>query len=152
MEHEFFRNISWRALYSRRVEAPVRPCEGWKPPEPVRDGNDENVVGTYDSNAVTNAATVTPPQNGIELLDNMELDTATQNFDNQFTRMPVESEELGFDPAAEGITTEELNDETFLGFSFDIVKHREMEAAVAVAVAGTVTGGGTSSMGNISQY
>ena len=30
MEHDFFRNIRWRALYSRKVEAPVRPCEGWK--------------------------------------------------------------------------------------------------------------------------
>jgi serum/glucocorticoid-regulated kinase 2 len=30
MEHEFFRTINWKALYARRVEPPVKPCEAWK--------------------------------------------------------------------------------------------------------------------------
>ena len=29
MEHEFFRNISWKSLYARKVEPPIRPCERW---------------------------------------------------------------------------------------------------------------------------
>jgi serum/glucocorticoid-regulated kinase 2 len=143
MEHEFFRNISWRALYSRRVEAPVRPCEGWKPPEPMQDRIN---IGTHDNNSATMSMKETPQQFIFDELDNTELDTATQNFDNQFTRMPVESEELGFDPEKEGISAEELNHETFRGFSFDIVKHREEEA---LALAGITPAGAGNSMSSI---
>jgi serum/glucocorticoid-regulated kinase 2 len=134
MEHEFFRNISWRSLYSRRLEAPVRPCEGWRPPEPVADVED-GVCSTQHTN--TNGFASTDPlsyNKDFEIMDPSELDTATQNFDNQFTRMPVDSEDQIFDPLSEGINHDELNEETFLGFSFDIVKHREQEAAAASQV------------------
>lgn len=130
MEHEFFRNISWRALYSRRVEAPVRPCEGWKPPEPLRDDDDHDVLQSTN-NGFSGPVPSSGYKQDFEHLDSVELDSATQNFDNQFTRMPVESEDPVFDPAAEGIGSDELNEETFLGFSFDIVKHREEEATMA---------------------
>jgi len=128
MEHEFFRSISWRALYSRRVEAPVRPCEGWQPPEPVMDTHQR-------------AASLPPSQyhpDGSVKLDNNTLDTATQNFDSQFLRMPVESEDIvesgtSHDAMEEG--AEDLDENTFLGFSFDIVKDREKQAAIAVAAA-----------------
>jgi serum/glucocorticoid-regulated kinase 2 len=135
MEHEFFRNISWRSLYSRRLEAPVRPCEGWRPPEPILD-DDDGFVSTHHASTNGTAATDSVTYNkDFELMDSAELDTATQNFDNQFTRMPVESVDQIFDPTAEGINHDELNEETFLGFSFDIVKHREEEATIALQVA-----------------
>lgn len=133
MEHEFFRNISWRSLYSRRLEAPVRPCEGWRPPEPAPDQDDLSLPHSDHNGFSTSEPSAY--SRDFELMDSAELDTATQNFDNQFTRMPVESDDQMFDPAAEGINLDELNAETFLGFSFDIVKHREEEAAVASKVA-----------------
>lgn len=86
MEHQFFRNISWRALYTRSVDAPVRPCEGWRPDNP---------------------------------------DLATQNFDAQFTRMPVDS-----DDTKEELPDEQLDENTFLGFSFDIVTSAESKPLV----------------------
>lgn len=121
MEHDFFRNISWRALYSKRVEAPVRPCEGWKPPDVVRE------VDLLASNGVPDSSQQYHPDGTVKL-DNSTLDTATQNFDAQFTRMPVESEDhyLGQGASAdEHEFMEDLNEETFLGFSFDIVNERE---------------------------
>lgn len=134
MEHEFFRNISWRSLYSRRLEAPVRPCEGWRPPEPIIDEDGASSAQHTGSNGLETVDPLAYNKN-FEMMDASELDTATQNFDNQFTRMPVESEDQVFDPTAEGINHEELNEDTFLGFSFDIVKHREDEAALASQVA-----------------
>lgn len=79
MEHDYFKSVSWRSLYSRRLDAPIRPCEGWKP----------------DS-------------------------TDAQNFDAQFTRMPVES-----DDSKELENIEELDENTFLGFSFDIISEKD---------------------------
>ena len=114
MDHEFFRNISWRALYARRVEAPIQPCEGWKPPEGVSDGDPATSrPGTISSSFNTD----------IEKMDSNDLEAATANFDNTFTRMPVESEDTGQadDDAA---AAEELHADTFVGFSFDS-KERE---------------------------
>jgi serine/threonine protein kinase len=130
MEHEFFRSISWRALYSRRVEAPVRPCEGWQPPEPVSEDFSTRPESLSDTLYYSD---------GVAKLDANTLDTATQNFDNQFLRMPVESEDLGDlsghngDALEEGL--EDLDENTFMGFTFDIVKDREKQAAAAVAAA-----------------
>lgn len=129
MEHEFFRSISWRALYSRRVEAPVRPCEGWQPPEPVDDN--------HPRPASLPASHFHP--DGVAKLDATSLDTATQNFDNQFLRMPVESEDNVDSSTHNGEALEEgledLDENTFVGFSFDIIKDREKQAAAAVAAA-----------------
>jgi len=130
MEHDFFRSISWRALYSRRVEAPVRPCEGWQPPEPVSDAHPASMPSSSHFHP-----------DGVAKLDASMLDTATQNFDNQFLRMPVESEDHGEPDSgashSDGVEEggEDLDENTFLGFSFDIVKDREKQAAVAVATA-----------------
>ena len=136
MEHSFFRNISWRALYSRRIEAPVQPCEGWKPPDASGSAN-----GNYNIN---NTANFQNKLNGngnavMNQFDAHMLDNATQNFDAQFTRMAVESEDHhqysqqqqqgspyntdGVSPGEEEFL-EDLNEDTFLGFSFDIVKER----------------------------
>ena len=67
MEHEFFRTISWRALYGRRVEAPIRPCEGWSPPDP-------NAQEPTTQQSVMNG----------DNADKLNLDAATANFDNTF--------------------------------------------------------------------
>jgi len=97
MEHEFFRSISWRALYGRRVEAPIRPCEGWNPPS-EHEGDREQMQS-----------------------DHPTLDAATANFDNTFTRMPVETDDQGAgDPSeSEDSLLEELHEDTFVGFTFD---------------------------------
>jgi len=123
MEHEFFRNISWKSLYARRVEAPIRPCEGWKPPEPVKDGEDPGDGGVAatagQSGPVSSSAAMS--LNDIEAINPNDLEDATKNFDNTFTRMPVESEEMGepSDSVDDKEVAEQLNAETFLGFSFD---------------------------------
>lgn len=95
MDHEFFRHVSWKALYARRVEAPVRPCEAWKATEAAKE---ENGGATNGQN-----------------FDNSELEVATSNFDSTFTRMPVESEDQHNDAGE----FEELHEDTFIGFSFD---------------------------------
>lgn len=106
MEHEFFRNISWRSLYSRRVEAPIRPCEGWKPPT-EDTGNDTSPAASVNDFAA------------LEEMNSKDLEVATQNFDNQFTRLPVESEDCTPHDLDEAAMAAELNPDTFRGFSFD---------------------------------
>jgi len=111
MEHAFFRNISWRALYARRVEAPIRPCEGWKPPSaseedlPAEQQHSSFAAASYADNK----------------LDSEQLAAATANFDNTFTRMPVESEDGSHSQLDDGdlAAAEELRHDTFLGFTFD---------------------------------
>lgn len=117
MEHEFFRSISWRSLYAKRVEAPVRPCEGWKPPEALDGDND----GPIMSPGRTSSPSATTPVGDIEKMGSEDLDTATQNFDSNFTRMPVESEDVSNHATSEEdlAAAEELREDTFLGFSFD---------------------------------
>lgn len=117
MEHEFFRNISWRSLYARRVEAPIRPCEGWKPP--FANGEEDPLSQNGHGHG--------PDRSN---MDNYELEAATANFDNTFTRMPVESEDGAHDVEDEG-AEEELHADTFLGFSFDIREPRQRTHAAA---------------------
>lgn len=108
MEHEFFRSISWRALYGRRVEAPIRPCEGWSP-----------AGGSQDDARL-------PDMNG----DNPDLDAATANFDNTFTRMPVETDDnLDASNGADTEDLEELHEDTFVGFTFDDNDREEVNSA-----------------------
>ena len=114
MEHEFFRNISWKSLYARRVEAPVRPCEGWRPPETVPSDEGDDKLASNNG--------VPMSLSDIEEINRNDLDAATANFDNTFTRMPVESEEMtpsGGDSVDDAEAADQLNDDTFLGFSFD---------------------------------
>uniref|UniRef100_A0A7R9ZMN2 AGC-kinase C-terminal domain-containing protein n=1 Tax=Craspedostauros australis TaxID=1486917 RepID=A0A7R9ZMN2_9STRA len=103
MEHEFFRSISWRALYGRRVEAPIRPCEGWTPPDAASESGQDTASLQWHDKAVSHVG---------------DLDAATANFDNTFTRMPVETDDKGRD-AAEEAELEELHEDTFVGFTFD---------------------------------
>jgi len=107
MENDFFKSISWRALYGRRMEAPIRPCEGWSAP------------GTESA---------TPEQQQQHGLSGIptDLDAATANFDNQFTRMPVDSVT---GPGEDDEDLEELHEDTFVGFTFDDNDRDEIEAA-----------------------
>jgi serine/threonine protein kinase len=107
MEHEFFRNISWRSLYAKRVEAPVKPCESWKPPE---------TNGTEGPDVVATPSTI---DTYVAMADPNELDAATSNFDSTFLRMPVESEDNPVEDAEDAAAAEELQDDTFIGFTFD---------------------------------
>lgn len=102
MEHDFFRGIRWKDLYARRVDAPIKPCEGWKAPPP-----DEQ-----------------------EDIDNHDLEAATANFDSNFTRMPVESED---NPEQQQLqqSASELNEDTFIGFSFDGGNKEDQEELAA---------------------
>jgi serum/glucocorticoid-regulated kinase 2 len=111
MEHEFFRNISWRSLYAKRVEAPVKPCESWKPPESIATACDPELLTSPSISDVTAA--------DIEKYDSDELDAATSNFDATFLRMPVESEDIPVEDPEDAAAVEELKDDTFLGFTFD---------------------------------
>lgn len=115
MEHDFFRSISWRALYGRRVEAPIRPCEGWNPP--AVDSSDLNIPAPEPQAAAG------------EGNDTINLDAATANFDNTFTRMPVETEDNTGNQSDEG-DLDELNEDTFIGFTFDDKDREDFGAAV----------------------
>eukprot|EP00977_Amphora_coffeiformis_P009786 scaffold2252_cov150-Amphora_coffeaeformis.AAC.1 len=106
MEHEFFRNISWKSLYARKVEPPIRPCEGWKPPEAIQ----EDPAMASENGAPTSLSEV-------EKMDYGELEAATANFDNTFTRMPVDSEDNHDD--VDEAAAEQLTKDTFVGFTFD---------------------------------
>jgi serine/threonine protein kinase len=112
MEHEFFRNISWRALYARRVEAPVKPCESWKPP-------DSNMTNNGDADLLSSPSSTVEYLAEIEKYDSNELDAATSNFDSTFLRMPVDSEDNPVDDPEDVAAAEELRDDTFIGFTFD---------------------------------
>lgn len=119
MEHEFFRNISWKSLYARKVEPPIRPCEGWKPPEAMKEDP-----------AILSGSGTPSSLSDVERLDFGELEAATANFDNTFTRMPVESEDTP-DEASEEVA-EQLTKDTFVGFTFD-ERDRDPGAAASAA-------------------
>eukprot|EP00536_Pseudo-nitzschia_multiseries_P008062 jgi/Psemu1/256856/estExt_Genewise1Plus.C_1980052 len=134
MEHEFFKSISWRALYGRRVEAPIRPCEGWSPP--AASGGDESPSNSAhrQQHSLDQSLSSSSPQVQTQTTTTTttttiptDLDAATANFDNQFTRMPVETEEDG--NAGDDDDMEELHEDTFVGFTFDDNDRDEIEAA-----------------------
>lgn len=128
MEHEFFKPVQWKALLSKRVEAPIRPCEGWKAAETAADTPEH---GQSPSNKMKQNQ---PSQYNFsneskkEMIDNMSLDAATANFDKTFTRMPVETEDVNVEEqnfsGGSGDGSEELNEKTFTGFTFDAVEQQ----------------------------
>ena len=113
--HEFFRGLDFRDLFARKIDAPIRPCEGWKLPDSDKSTNEYNSVQSSQ-----------PPHAGCisihndKQLPSKELDTATQNFDQSFTRMPVDSV-AGQDEGTAASESIENNDilNSFLGFTFD---------------------------------
>jgi len=124
MEHEFFKSISWRALYGRRVEAPIRPCEGWSPPGSGGDESPSNGNAQHQQHAQDQ---LHPSSSHSISTIPTDLDAATANFDNQFTRMPVETDDDG--NGQDDDDMEELHEDTFVGFTFDDNDRDEIEAA-----------------------
>eukprot|EP00543_Licmophora_paradoxa_P003942 CAMPEP_0202444974 /NCGR_PEP_ID=MMETSP1360-20130828/3876_1 /ASSEMBLY_ACC=CAM_ASM_000848 /TAXON_ID=515479 /ORGANISM="Licmophora paradoxa, Strain CCMP2313" /LENGTH=267 /DNA_ID=CAMNT_0049061083 /DNA_START=431 /DNA_END=1230 /DNA_ORIENTATION=- len=129
MEHDFFRSINWRALYARRVEAPIRPCEGWKPPEPDTPTNQQQNGTLSSSSPFASSPSFSQgpggeSSTGANALGNDALDAATANFDNTFTRMPVDTEDHHAadtnGAAGDANLHDELHEHTFVGFTFDM--------------------------------
>jgi len=137
MDHDFFRSIHWRGLYARRVEAPIRPCEGWKPPEACDNngfhgkegennkGPNSGRMGDDGKNGIVPAAPVFGEDNRdslhMEQITTDALDAATANFDNTFTRMAVDTDDgaHGGEYSGDEGGSEELHENTFVGFTFD---------------------------------
>mmetsp|Transcript_23454 Transcript_23454/g.26735 ORF Transcript_23454/g.26735 Transcript_23454/m.26735 type:complete len:192 (+) Transcript_23454:1-576(+) len=116
--HDFFRRLDFKALLGKQIDAPILPCEGWKAPLPaerVTKGKKSLIRGMFgngNSNKNNNAGVVQMPSE--------ELDAATANFDKQFTRMALSSfSGNGEDEYSEDDATQELNESTFVGFTFD---------------------------------
>ena len=63
-------------------------------------------------------------------LANQDLDAATANFDNTFTRMPVNTDEGAEQQLDDAEAAEQLNEDTFVGFTFDDID-RQAEPPVA---------------------
>lgn len=139
--HPFFvhppLNFEW--LVQKRIDAPIRPCEGWKAPENSISGAGQNNGGeawnsfaNQNSSAMYNAngevtgglvgmnSLTGSDQRNMLHLDNMTIDAATANFDKAFTRLPVETEDhTPADQASGSASDDDLNVETFVGFTFD---------------------------------
>jgi serum/glucocorticoid-regulated kinase 2 len=110
MAHDFFRGIDFRSVIYRKVQPPIRPCEGWK------SSHRENTT----KKRVSEEPNVSSDYSG-ESSQSPDLDAATANFDSQFTRLAVDSVELESEDAYsdDEDVEEELNERTFIGFTFD---------------------------------
>jgi serine/threonine protein kinase len=116
--HEFFRGLDFRDLLDRKIEPPIRPCEGWKLPDSDKNSQEFSMIS---ASKMINGSSEINSQ-----LPSKELDTATQNFDQSFTRMPVDSVS-GQD---EGNPSSDLTENvdilnSFLGFTYDERKKTE---------------------------
>lgn len=131
MRHEFFyRRINFEALRARQIAAPIRPCEGWRQfqsrsssgvssdsehNQPSYSGSSSAGGGWHSAGPSLDSATM----GGITA---EALDVATANFDDSFRRMPIETEDYEKQQQAAGhppISEQELNAQTFRGFTFD---------------------------------
>ena len=121
MRHEFFyRRINFEALMACQIAAPIRPCEGWRQftnKNSNGDGSDSISASLRGHSANPSFESASMGQITTELLD-----VATENFDETFRRMPIETEDYEKQQQAAGhapITDKELNEQTFRGFTFD---------------------------------
>lgn len=120
MQHEFFREIDWRSLRDRRISSPIRPCESWKANQQnqqIANGSSNPAAGVTSHHASGSG------QGQTTHLSQNDLDVATANFDQSFTRMALETIDNGSGAEGEaaaddGKAEEELNADTFVGFSF----------------------------------
>merc|ERR1712071_125927 len=92
----FFTEIDWRALKFKRVEPPIKPCEGW------RANLDEAEQSAYNTGNNLDRDNMANP----DLTDN-QLDRVTSNFSTRFTRMPLNTEDQGINHQ---YSDEELSD------------------------------------------
>jgi serine/threonine protein kinase len=121
MRHEFFyRRINFEALRGCQIAAPIRPCEGWRQfanKNSSVEGSDSASSSFRGHSAGPSFESAAMGQITMELLD-----VATENFDDTFRRMPIETEDYEKQQLAAGhspITEKELNEQTFRGFTFD---------------------------------
>jgi serum/glucocorticoid-regulated kinase 2 len=121
MRHEFFyRRINFEALRACQIAAPIRPCEGWRQfarRNSVMEGQDSSSSSLRGHSAGPSFESGAMGQITAELLD-----VATENFDDTFRRMPIETEDYEKMQQVSGhapITEKELNSQTFRGFTFD---------------------------------
>ena len=113
MAHEFFRGLDFRNLIYKRIEAPIRPCEGWEDVSNQRQSQNTDISQQNDDNSHGYASESKP--------EAYDLDAATANFDGQFTRMAVNSlpNEEDQEYSSDELEGEDLNEHTFQGFTFD---------------------------------
>lgn len=106
MAHNFFQGLDFDHLINRRIDAPIKPCEAWR----KHEASDYDINESQEHNETNDSS----------LIKSSDIDIATANFDKQFLRMPVDSvehkEENGYH---EEVDSEELNENTFSGFTFD---------------------------------
>lgn len=121
MRHEFFyRRINFEALRACQIAAPIRPCEGWR-----QFANKSSNGDLSDSGSASFRGHSAGPSFESAAMGNITmelLDVATENFDETFRRMPIETEDYEKQQQAAGhapITDKELNEQTFRGFTFD---------------------------------
>jgi len=135
MRHEFFyRRINFEALRARQIAAPIRPCEGWRQfNQNSRSGSNvgsENGNSEHQSYSTGDGVVGGGWHSAGPSLDSATmggisaeaLDVATANFDDSFRRMPIETEDYEKQQQAAGhppISEQELNAQTFRGFTFD---------------------------------
>ena len=119
MQHEFFREIDWRSLRDRRISSPIRPCESWKANQQNQQINNNSGANPASASYHTSAS----GEGHTNHLSQNDLDVATANFDQTFTRMALETVDNGGGAEGEaapddGKAEEELNADTFVGFTF----------------------------------
>jgi serum/glucocorticoid-regulated kinase 2 len=132
MRHEFFyRRINFEALRGRQIAAPIRPCEAWR-----QLSKNNSVVGDHESEHQQqslpggyggvgggwNDASPSLEGDATVSITTEALDVATENFDDSFRRMPIETEDYERQQQAAGhppISESELNSQTFRGFTYD---------------------------------
>lgn len=106
--HVFFQHLDFKALLNKKIQTPISPCEGWsaaKVPDDELRSCPRNRAGVHDIR-----------------MRSTELDVATANFDKQFTKMSVDSTpgHCSEHDSSDGIhSEEELNEKTFIGFTFE---------------------------------
>jgi len=129
MDHSFFKEVKFKLLYYKREQALIRPCDGWK--ELNSNNNISSSLHTTKQIPNSNAPSTShhdinhhqsSSSNNLHM-DNPEIiDRITLNFDKDFTRLPINTEdntdiEKQYSGSADG--SEELHSDTFVGFTYD---------------------------------
>lgn len=118
--HAFFRRLDFKLVERRGVQAPIRPCEGWKAPESEKTKKGKLLGMMFGGSRQGNNAS-------LHTMQSEEVDAATANFDQAFTRMSLVSgtshdydndDDLSDDDCGSS-QREELNANSFVGFTFE---------------------------------
>lgn len=103
MESQFFQDINWKMLVTKKIHPEIKPCEGWKA-NPIVNGSSDNGQKNMSSSVIEN-----------------EIDQYTSNFEQHFTRMPIHTEDYNIESQYSGSDygSEGMPENTFVGFTFD---------------------------------